>query len=459
MDVQKLFESQFEQMRKQDQAKYFLMQVEAVKLIRDKPDAFIAMGTRIDNNQAVAVYSQKSSSGQHIPEKGGILRADKVSRVAQRSTAELTTYKAEYFHAYRNDAFCIRAIGQAQRPKKDAKTHVWSADMRFFDIEKAAVVLDGTQIASKIQGELARLLKPWAATEQSSITHDVKGSALWGNGQEARPGMSPFVAVRSGNKTFYVYGDGAVRQKTDNEEEFIYNLPTDEQVLAKISKNTGLQNLLTVISSVQGQATPEQMAQLKVTLIPGLQVRVGRESLGGEKQTYLAVPDAFDWKRNDVLDGEGKPTTQPGYRMADVHIKTSRTGSMMVVDAAPSAGGRLTQFIPETNAEREIRLAVEQKDAPQAAKSSTQNANAGAVKAQPDPVRETRPAPVDSQYDVPAHNQYDDADMDDFGDIGRYADDLANMTPDQDFGVGDELDSLLEEAAQRQQNRGTRPGM
>src|SRR5690606_12839409 len=114
-------------------------------------------------------------------------------------------------------------------------------------------------------------------------------------------------------------------------------------------------NLLSVIKGLEGQATPEQLADLKITLVPGLQVSVGRESLGGNKQNYLAVPEAFDWRRNDVLDKDGNPTTQPGYRMCDVHIKASRKGRMMVVDAAPSAGWRLTQFIPETSVERALR--------------------------------------------------------------------------------------------------------
>lgn len=458
MDVQQLFESQFEQMRKQDQAKYFLMQVVKVALVKDDPDSFIALGVRIDNEQKVAVYSKKSTSGQHFPEKGGILRADKVSRMPQKSKDDITAYSAEYFHAYRNDDFCIRAVAQAQRPKKDPQSKMWSADMRFFDVEKGPVMLDGNQIGAQIENELARMLTPWKAEEQSCITHDVKGSALWGDGNEARPGMSPFVAVRSGAKTFYVYGDGAVRQKTDNEREFVYNLPTDQQVKAKISKNTGLQNLLSVISNVQGQATPEQMAQLKITLIPGLQVRVGRDSLGGEKQSYLAVPSAFDWKNNDVLDDAGNPTTRPGFRLADAHVKMSNRGSMMVVDAAPSAGGRLTQFIPETSIERELRVAAEQASAPQKPAEAQPQAR-GAVTQEPAPVRQAR-EPQQSQYDAPAPNQYDDDPMDDFGDMQQYAEDLVTMqSPDQNFGIDDELDSLMEEATQRQKSRASRPGM
>lgn len=458
MDVQQLFEAQFEQMRKQDQARYFLMKVEKVTLSRDNPDAFLAVGVRIDNEQRVAVYSKKSSSGQHIPEKGGILRADKVSRVAQRSTAEQTAYTAEYFHAYRNDAFCIRAVGQAQRPKKDTKSGMWSADMRFFDVEVGAVMLDGTQIADRIQQELIGMLKPWAAKEQSRITHDVKGSALWGDGKAARPGMSPFVAVRSGSKTFFVYGDGAVRVDTGDADEYVYSLPTDEQIATKITKNTGVQNLLTVIKDVQAHATPEQMAQLKITLIPGLQVSVGRESLGGEKQSYLAVPGAFDWKRQDVIGPDGNPTAQPGYRMADVHIKPSRNGRLMIVDAAPSAGGRLTQYIPETSVEKALRILNSQEAAPAPAKAAEP---AVAKQAAPQDRASARgQAPAESQYDAPALNSFDDAAMDDFGDISQYANDLATMSAqDQTFGIDDDLDSLMEEAAQRQSSRIQRPGM
>lgn len=457
MDVQQLFESQFEQMRKQDQAKYFLMKVDAVKIAQTDPDAFMATGVRIDNDQQVVVYSKKSSSGQHIPEKGGILRADKVSRVAQRSTAELTHYKAEYFHAYRSDEFCIRAIGQAQRPQKNAKNGMWSADMRFFDTEVGPVMLDGNEIIPRIQQELARMLKPWESSEKSSITHDVKGDALWGDGTEARPGMTPFVAVRSGNKTFYVYGDGAVRDKSTDEDTFVYDLPTDEQIQSKIEKSSGLQNLLTVIQSLQSQATPEQLAQLKITLVPGLQVSVGRESLGGDKQNYLAVPDAFDWKRMDVLDNNGNPTTYPGFRMCDAHIKASRKNRMMVVDAAPSAGGRLTQFIPETRVERELRM----QEAPQADQKAQQQETARQSKpTQVAQASEQAPAAAESQYDVPARNSYDDAPMDDFGDFERYAEDMAAMSAaDDSFDTDDDLERLIQEASERQRARVPRPGM
>lgn len=470
MDVQQLFETQFEQMRKQDQAKYFLMRVEKVDMARDNPDAFRAIGVRVDNGQKVAVFSTKGPSGQHMPEKGGILRADKVSRIGAKSTDQITAYQAEYFHAYRNDDFCIRAIAQAQRPKQDPKNRMWSADMRFFDTESSPAMLDGAELAQKLEGELLRLLKPWSFPTESSITHDVQGNSLWGNGQP-RPGFSPFVAVRSGNKTFYVYGSGAIRQTEGRENEKSYALPTDDQLRAAIQKNTGVQNLLSIMNSIKGQATPEQLKQLKITLIPGLQVRVGRDSLGGEKQSYLAVPDAFDWKRQDILDGEGNPQTQPGYRMADVHIKMSRTGSMLVVDAAPSAGGRLTQFIPETRVERELRTANEaQSSAAQQEEPRQQTGTRQQPERQAAPVKQEerqqpqaqRPQPQSQMapnYDTPAPNTFDDV-PDDFGDFDTYAEDLAAMQQEPNFGAGDDdLDSLLEEASQRQRTRAQRPQM
>lgn len=485
MDVQSLFESQFEALRKQDKAKYFLMRVEEVRGVRGKPDHFIAYGTRVDNDQYVAVASTKSSAGQHLPQSGSVLRADKVSRLTGRANdPDRTYYSAEYFHAYLNDAFCARAIVQAQPPKKDAQTGIWSADVRMFDVEEGPVVLDGTQIASSIEKELERMLTPWKWSDQTSITHDVKGDALWGDGSSAKPGLSPFVAVRSGSKTFYVYGSGAIRVDDGKNDTKQYALPNQEKVKELVGRNSGLQNLMQVIRSVAAQATPEQMKSLKVTLIPGLQVRVGRDSVGGEKQSYLAVPGAFDWKRNDQLDENNRPTTQPGYRLADLHIKTSRTGAMMVVDAAPAAGGRLTQFIPETRPEREIRLAAETSQAQQ--QSPQPRAEQPQRQAQParqQPEADTRPAPQargqqssTSNYDAPARNSYDDDmddGMDDFGsmeEFDTYASDLAMMQElqhqpepqpqSQEYqSFDDDLDSLMNEAAQRQAQRGPRPGM
>lgn len=469
MDIQQLFETQFEQMRKQDQAKYFLMRVERVDISRENTDAFRAIGVRVDNGQKVAVFSTKGPSGQHIPEKGGILRADKVSRIGAKSTDQITAYNAEYFHAYRNDDFCIRAIAQAQRPKKDSSNGMWSADMRFFDTEVAPATLDGEELVQKLEAELMRLLKPWSNSTESSITHDVQGNPLWGNGQ-ARPGFSPFVAVRSGNKTFYVYGSGAVRQTQGRENEKSYALPTDDQLRAAIQKNSGVQNLLSIMNSIKGQATPEQLKQLKITLIPGLQVRVGRDSLGGEKQSYLAVPDAFDWKRQDILDGEGNPQKQPGYRMADVHIKMSRTGSMLVVDAAPSAGGRLYQFIPQTRVERELIVADEAKNKAIQQEERSQDADKQQPERQAAPVKQKEGQQAQAQrtqtqsqmapnYDAPAPNTFDDV-PDDFGDFSSYAEDLATMQQEPNYGpLDDDLDLLLEEASQRQRSRANRPQM
>ncbi|MDU4254449.1 hypothetical protein [Pseudomonas sp.] len=483
LDIQQLFEKQFDTMRKQDQAKYFLMRVDRVDLAKNDPDSFRAMGVRLDNDQPVMVFSKKGPAGQHMPEVGGILRADKVARLAAKSTQNITAYNAEYFHAYGNDDFCIRAVAQAQRPKKDTRTGIWSADMRFFDVDTAPALIDGSQIAQNIENQLLAMLKPWSAEEASSITHDAAGKPLW-DGEKARPGFSPFVAVRSGSKTFYVYGSGGVGKEVNNEK--VYSLPSDDHLRAMIQKNAGVQNLITIINNVAQQATPEQLKQLKITLIPGLQVRVGRDSLGGEKQSYLAVPDAFEWKRQDALDNEGNPLKQPGYRMADVHLKMSRKGSMMIVDAAPSAGGRLTQFIPETNAERDLRAAAAQqqeaqkqqaetKPQTQQQASQTQRAAQAPQAAQPAQAPQqrqqpTQPAPATNTYDTPALNSYDDRsddDMDSFGDFDTYAEDLAAMNDSRepDFGTGsvEDLDAMIQEAQARQEEqkktRGSRPTM
>ncbi|WP_326430263.1 hypothetical protein VQ574_21310 (plasmid) [Stutzerimonas frequens] len=464
MDIQQLFEAQFEQMRKQDQAKYFLMKVLRVDISARDTDAFRAIGVRIDNDQKVAVFSKKGPSGQHMPEVGGILRADKVSRIAAKSNDQVTAYEAEYFHAYRQDDYCIRAVAQAQRPRKDTKNNMWSAEMRFFDTESQPIMLNGANLEQEFENELLRLLKPWDYPEATSITHDVQGRSLWGDA-EARPGFSPFVAVRSGNKTFYVFGSGSVLQQESRGNDKTYTLPTDDELRASIQRTTGVQNLLAIMNSIKSQATPEQLKQLKITLIPGLKVNVGRDSLGGEKQSYLAVPEAFDWKRQDITDKEGNAQSQPGYRMADVHIKMSRTGRMLVVDAAPSAGGgRQTQFIPETRPERELRNAGEAKQA-ETEQTDAQRATGTAPVPEQARQQEARQQQRPTQrevpnYDQPAPNSYDDI-PEDFGDMTALAEDFVTMQqePPHFDQAEDDIDLLLEEAANRQRARQMRPQM
>lgn len=440
-------------------------------------DEFRVLGRRVDNDSPTVVYSKKSTSGQHLPEVGGVLRADKATRIAAKSNEKYTSYDAQYFHAYGKDDLCLRAVAQAQRPKLDQSSNIWSADMRLYDIETAPVVLDGNQLEDSFEKELERLLKPWDFPEKSSITHDVQGKPVWGVG-EARSGFSPFVAVRSGSKTFYVYGDGAVRKEGGSAESKEYTLPSDERVRSRVQRAQGVQNLLTVLRSVKEQAGADKLGQLKVSLIPGLQIRVGMEALGGQKQSYLAVPEAFDWVNKDSLDPKGNPTSYPGYRPADIHVKESRTNRYMVVDASPSAGGRLTQFIPETRAEREMRAESQHKPAaqntreqepPQQAQPQKaerqQVAQSTQTQAAPRAQREQKPSePAASTYDAPAINAFDDPIPDSFGDMedfDSYAEDLAMMQDLQaqqaqpDFDDAD-FETLLAEATEQQNTRKSR---
>lgn len=469
MNVEELFKAQFNQLRKEDQTKYFLMKVERVKFAEGNPDVFQAYGVRADNGKPVMVQSQKSSSGQHLPESGGILRADKVARITSAKPSDITSYKAEYFHAYRQDDFCVQAVVQAARPTKDQQSGMWSAQVHAFDLDTNVLMVAGNRIVSDIEKALLVALRPWVAKSQSKITHDIKGDSLWGDGQAAVPGLSPFAMVRFAGQSFKVYGSAAVKEgQGDNAQ---YRLPTDMELVQRIRNNTNVQNLKEIAS----QIAPEQLETLAIAIIPGVSMQVGRESLSGATQKYLAIPEAFNWENRDKLDPTGKPTSQPGYRLADVHVKMSRAGRMMVVDAVPSAGGTLSKFLPESTREQQIRAAreaatqgqqAEAQPAPAPVPAAAQPTAAPAAKpaaakpsqaaAQPAPA----PAAAEPHFAAdPAPNAFDQPEPD-VDDYAAYAGDFAAMEAMNASGQDEDFDALFAEAEQRQtQRRAPRPGM
>lgn len=462
MDVEELFKKQFSQMRKEDQAKYFLMHVESVKFSSNHRDTFKAIGTRVDNGQPVFVISTKSSSGQHLPEKGGILRADKVQREPSQGNSQITGYRAQYFHAYRPDSLCVQAVIQAPPPKYVSSSNMWSAQVHAVDVDTNVQMVNASTLLSDFEKRLCSLLKPWAAEKQSPITHDVKGAPLW-DGQNASPGFAPFVVVRFAGQSFKVYGTAAVKEGSG--DDMTYRLPTDQEIMARVQSNPHVHNLKVIAQ----QAPAEELAKLPITLIPGLSISVGRESLAGSEQKYLAIPEAFTWVNRDKLDEKGNATSHPGYRMAFVHIKQSRTGRMMVTDVAPTPGGYLSKNVPETSLERELRLKREQAQTTQQASPAPQDAS----KQAPSPSRTPRteapaaaaaaaavPAPAALDFDDRVPNGFDDHIDDE--DFAQYASDMAaieSMNEGMDFGADSDEEELLAAAAARQAERRSRPRM
>lgn len=483
MDIGELFKSQFNQMRKEDQAKYFLMKVEKVQIASNNSDSFRAIGTRVDNGAAVAVTSQKSSSGQHLPEVGGILRADKVSRLPPNpKLSQLTLYKAEYFHAYGQDELCLRAIVQAEKPRTNSQTQMQSAQVHAFDIESNVQQLNAAKIITELDRVVFTALKPWAAKHKSKITHDVKDSPVWGDGKTAKPGLTPFAVIRFEGQSFKVYGTGMIKEGPENAPK--YRLPKDSEILSRIQANANINNLKSIAASLPEAA----LSKLDIYVIPGLSITVGRDSLND----YIRIPEAFDWINQDKLDGDGKPTIQAGFRLADIHVKESRKGRMMAVNAVPAAGGNLTKSIPLTKLEREARAQAQQsapasaaqsqsaqqatqpstktKEAAQAVRQQAPNERATKISRSPAPTS-AAPAPEPQFDEEMAPNAFDEpgAGFDDEptgfeDDFESFAQDLAAMemmdsTSPQGVSDDQDVESLLNEAAARQSMRRSRPSM
>lgn len=466
MDVASKVMAKLNALKKDDNARYFLVRVQHVAVGTKNKDTFKVTGERVDTGQIVSVISTKSSSGQYMPEVGGVLRADKPQRMP---THEGTTYIAEYYLSYRQDDFCLNAIIQPSLPR--LSNNMWSANVQAFDREgKGSFYVRGDEVVQGIEAKLLQALKPWENQIESDIMFDVKGAPLWADGSVARPGLNPFVVIRlQGQAAIRVYGKGAINDSVGGAPAQ-YRMPHDSEILEAIRSSSGLSRLKTALSELGS----DDLASLKLAIIPGLSISVGRESLAGEKRKYLGIPQAF---HNEQVRENGLTEQIPGYREAYVSVRQSRQGRLMVVDAAHAARSRLSTSLPLIPMEKEY-LYPPQGSQPKPAESKSSktaeddfvhtpqpqaNVSTPAQRQQPQPnpatSRATRSAPT------PAEQFEDDFDesMESFDDIAMYSHDMAaieemNAEADQ-FQPDDGLDQLFQEAEERVRNRDFRPRM
>jgi hypothetical protein len=359
MDIEARFKEAFAKTKKEESVKNFLVKVAKVQEVPGSPDSFVALGYRVDNDQKVAIFSKKASSNQYLPEVGGVIRAEKATRMPAKGTT--ACFKSEYFYSYQQDSICLQAVIMAGQPRQDLESRMWQAQIHAYDIDVNHSMLVADQ-PSELEEALVNSLMPWTNKTPSKITHDVRGKALWADASAAQPGFSPFSMIRVQGQELVLYGKGSV--KMDRNGEVSYRLPTVDEVRAHVQSHPKLQMLKTVFATLD----PTELSKLYIAVIPGLSVTVGRDSIADRK--YLAIPQAFDWKNYQKTDDKGNPEIKPGYRHADVHIKTSRTGRMMVVMVAPTDGHRTYAKLPETEHESHIRLMREARQAnPEAAAS------------------------------------------------------------------------------------------
>lgn len=466
MDIEARFKETYAQVKKEESAKSFLMRVVKMREVPNDPDSFIAYGFRTDNDAKVAVAAKKSTSGQHVPVEGSVLRAEKISRVPSVKTTDVAFYKSEYFHTFLPDSFCLQAIVQPTKARKSEASGMWSAQVNAYDTETNDQIVSADRTNTDLDQVLVKMLMPWNAENPSSITHDVKGDALWGDGKSAKPGFSPFVLVRILNQSFPIYGKGFIKHELDG--KMAARLPTEEEVLSTVRGNPKLQSLKATIKTLP----VEDLPKLSIALIPGLSITVGRESMSGPELAYLAIPKAFDWTNRNLQDEKGQPVVHPGFRKADVHIKTSRSNRMIVAHTVRSIGSTLTGYVPESAGE----IAVRERREARAAEAAKLQSGQGhvPVSATPDPVpleNKAAPAPtitakkVESPVDLikeaeaalsesvdPVSSSVPEAP--EAFDYSVYADDLRAM---ESMNAGpvesDDIQDLLDEAALRTSTR------
>lgn len=479
MDISKLIGDQLKANRKEDAPRRFLMTVTRVQVHETNPDLIKVFGVRTDTRQDVAVVTKKSSAGQYIPEVGGVMRADKTERLTSQN-ATIRLYKAQYFHAYRQGEFALEAIVQAPKARRSGGG-MWTAQVSAFDLEVKVVEVRADRAASSLKGEILRLLKPWTDTATyTPITHDVAGRAIWGNGDRAIPGITPFVAIRIGTNVMRIWGTGVVKE--GDGKNATYRFPTDQELIARIEGNVELHE----VQKLLAEHDPSELAKAAFYIIPALAIDVGRDALAGEKQSYLSPKEAFHYRAR-----ADSPDVRAGYRSATLHLKMSRSDRMILTDATAAAGFALSSSLPYTQAELRVQEALrgagEALAAPDSAERSNQNNDSPSRKTElsevvtsstlPRDEHEKRSAtqPADARRQdrntvnasSQANQACEDEDLDDWRmytedleAIERFTGDQSGLHDVNSAIFEDDMDSILQEAAARQAaRRGSMPSM
>ncbi len=443
VDIGQIVKNRFRPAAQAAGSRYFLLRVDKMTVNPKDPDSFAVFGKRFDTDEMMCVYSKKSSSGQKLPVVGEMMRADKATPSQVQGRPELSAARADYFYSYGSEhgekSFCLEATAMPSIPRKNEDNGMWSAQVMAVDANAATDITADGFVNGALDAEIAKLLRPWEAQEASTVTHDVLGRSIWGEGTEAMPGLTPFVTVRFEGESVRVYGTGGIKSEKGTDKNVGFRLPTKQETLEHIK---GSKLLNTLKSAFEGLDV-EALKAYGVAIIPGVALQVGRESLSGSNQKYLKVPEQFQWKDDKSLDAIGAPTVRPGYRGANIHIKASRTGRMIVVDAVPAAGGTFSRGVPLTPAELVRKNGVapqpeQQKSAQQQTPQETRPAAPAKQQAAPESKQE-QAAPAQQsaprQQDGPPIDQFPPADsysqdMSDYADYGNELADIMHVADD-----------------------------
>lgn len=456
--------------------RYFLVDVQSVAQSKKNRDAFRVVGTKVETGERVAVFAKKSSSGQNLPEPGGMFRADKAKMLKpDPSKPDIALYEAEYFHAYPAGDACLKVIGSPQ--PSEFKDGFWSGKVNMIDVERGGKTITALDMASPdaLARQLLPFLKPWEHEQGNSTSHDLKGASIW---QQPMRGACPFAMIRLGDGCARVFGKHPVKGADGT-----LSWPSDEELLQHLrtglSRNNYLQRAFNALAPL-AKENPELLQSQKLTLMPGVSVNVGLASLSNGTEKYLPTPDMFRYA-NENRTKPDDPEVRAGWREAYVHLKADGD-KLFVVNMVPVSGSTMTKGVPLSAAEQA-----------QMDQAQTQTAQAG-QQAAPDPQNPPPqdPAPqaqqqapqsqqrVQNQVQQPAPHPVEDytpeepdmvddglgADYSDdyaasMGDFESYASDLAAMeamnadpaqSNEQEF-EDDGFDDLIAQAEEKVKNR------
>lgn len=339
MDINKLFQEKIKTEQKATQPKSFLVKVDRDPVFSpSNPHVFKAIGTRTDNDERVVVITMKSASGQYVPKPGDVMRVDKAAR--DPAQPDKPIYRAQYFHTYEANDFCLNAVMQPQEVRTTPGTRMVGAVVHVYDPKSSATLLTGADVQSQLTASILQHLKQWESTEKSAITHDVKGKGLW----EAGPtrGLAPFAMVRFANQSFKVFGGGAMFVDP-NDKAKGERFPSDAELIDRIEKTKGVITLKNVIKDlISGGATVADLRKVDIAVVPGLGINVGLDQITKTQKMgkeYYAVPQAYAIAKEDG-------GTFAGHRETIIHAKLTRTGKVAVVDTSPTPGGKASAKVP-----------------------------------------------------------------------------------------------------------------
>lgn len=428
LNIAQIVKDRFRPAMQAASSRYFLLKVAKITVDPKNPDQFRVSGVRVDTGENAHLVSKKSSSGQKLPKEGEVVRADKASPMSNVDPG-LNAYRSEYFYSYGDGGFCLSATALPSIPRKNEENGMWSAQVMAVDSEAAIEVTADSFQGGSIDAVIADILRPWESGQNNAVTHDVMGRSLWGDGQDAVRGVTPFATVRFAGESVRIYGAGAIKAE---DADSGYRLPTRDETVAAIGRNKMLNSLKSAFEGLPAEALKEH----GVAVIPGVALQVGRESLSGDSQNYLKVPNQFQWTDDKNVGDDGLPIVRRGFRDAFIHIKPSRTGNMIVVDTVPASGGTFSRGVPLTPQEvsRQDSSAPAQQASAQPQPQPQPQQQAAAPAQQKQTSTQPQQQEVLAQQAAPAQQQGGPAadqfpPLDDFNEneYSMYADELAGI--------------------------------